>query len=263
MSLEDVLEKLSQGEITVTEAKAVLQTRHLLEIKSHTRFDANRELVSGTPEIVYCKHKSSKQIEEIVEHVLATKQKLLLTKLQPEHQELVQQLKQKFGARSDRGEHVSTLLLWKNKEPVASNEIPVVGILTGGTSDLPIATEVELTLTLHGVPHRLVNDVGVAGMHRLFDPLSDILDQKPSCLIIIAGMEGALPTVVAGLVDIPIIGVPTATGYGLGGDGTAALLSMLQSCSPGISVVNIDGGVQAATFAALLSKRIAQEKESS
>ena len=108
-----------------------------------------------------------------------------------------------------------------------------------------------------GVAVRSFHDVGVAGIHRLARPLEELRDFDPDCLIVAAGMEGALPSVVAGLVSVPVVGLPTSTGYGLGGDGTAAILGMLQTCSPGLSVVNVDNGVGAGATAALMANRAA------
>jgi NCAIR mutase (PurE)-related protein len=106
----------------------------------------------------------------------------------------------------------------------------------------------------------LVSDVGVAGIHRLFGPLQRMLDDDVDAIVVVAGMDGALPSVVSGLVDVPVIGVPTSTGYGVGGRGLAALLSMLQTCAPGLSVVNVDNGVGAGVTAALIANRVARAR---
>jgi NCAIR mutase (PurE)-related protein len=133
-----------------------------------------------------------------------------------------------------------------------------VTALSAGTSDLPVLEEAVAVAREMGVAVESFHDVGVAGIHRLTDPLQRLREFDPDCVIVAAGMEGALPSVVAGLVDVPVIGLPTSTGYGLGGDGTAAIMGMLQSCSPGLSVVNIDNGVGAGATAALISNRAAR-----
>ncbi|MBC7294096.1 MAG: nickel pincer cofactor biosynthesis protein LarB, partial [Thermoleophilia bacterium] len=130
-----------------------------------------------------------------------------------------------------------------------------VGVLTGGTADIPVAEEAVLVAAHMGCRVEKGYDVGVAGVHRLLEPLSRMLERGADVLVVVAGMEGALPSVVAGLVDLPVIGVPTSTGYGLGGDGTAALYSILQSCSPGLLAVNIDNGIGAGAAAALIARR--------
>ena len=130
-----------------------------------------------------------------------------------------------------------------------------VGLLTAGTSDIPVAEEAALVAVHMGCRVERGYDAGVAGIHRLLEPLTRMLESGADVLVVAAGMEGALPSVVAGLVDIPVIGVPTSTGYGMGGDGTAALYSILQSCSPGLVAVNIDNGVGAGAAAALIARR--------
>ncbi len=133
-----------------------------------------------------------------------------------------------------------------------------VGVLTAGTSDIPRAEEAALICREMGCQVFTVYDVGVAGLHRLFDPLERLLNEDGvDVLIVAAGMDGALPSVVSGLVPVPVIGLPTSVGYGLGGQGITALLSMLQTCAPGLSVVNIDNGVGAGAVAGLIANRVA------
>ncbi|MDQ3045315.1 MAG: nickel pincer cofactor biosynthesis protein LarB [Chloroflexota bacterium] len=134
-----------------------------------------------------------------------------------------------------------------------------IGVICAGTSDNPIAEEAALMAIEMGCAVELVSDVGVAGLHRLVAPLSRLMDSRPGldALIVAAGMDGALPSVVAGLVDVPIIGLPVSVGYGFGGDGVGALMAMLQSCAPGLAVVNIDNGIGAGAIAARIANRAA------
>jgi NCAIR mutase (PurE)-related protein len=133
-----------------------------------------------------------------------------------------------------------------------------VGVVTAGTSDIPIAEEAALLCREMGCQVHTVYDVGVAGLHRLFEPLQRLVAEVGvDVLIVAAGMDGALPSVVSGLVDVPVVGLPTSVGYGLGGDGIAALLSMLQTCAPGMAVVNIDNGIGAGAMAGLIANRAA------
>jgi pyridinium-3,5-biscarboxylic acid mononucleotide synthase len=132
-----------------------------------------------------------------------------------------------------------------------------VGIITAGTSDVPVAEQVQVLAEEMGCQVYSVYDVGVAGIHRLMGPLRGLFEAEVDVIVVVAGMDGALPSVVAGLVDVPVIGVPTSTGYGYGGKGVAALLSMLQTCAPGLVTVNIDNGVGAGTTAALIANRVA------
>jgi NCAIR mutase (PurE)-related protein len=131
----------------------------------------------------------------------------------------------------------------------------VVGILTAGTSDIPVAAEASLAAAEMGATVLEAWDVGVAGLHRLVAPLERFATARTDVIVVAAGMDGALPSVVAGLVDIPVIGLPTSVGYGLGAGGVVALTTMLQSCAPGLVVVNIDNGIGAGTTAALIANR--------
>jgi NCAIR mutase (PurE)-related protein len=133
-----------------------------------------------------------------------------------------------------------------------------VGVLTAGTSDLPVAEEAEVIAREMGCETRSFYDVGVAGIHRLFEPVRDLLKWGCDVVVVVAGREGALPTVVAGIVDVPVIGVPTSRSYGFGEKGLAALAAMLQSCSLGMAVVNIDGGVGAGAVGALIANRVGE-----
>jgi pyridinium-3,5-biscarboxylic acid mononucleotide synthase len=130
-----------------------------------------------------------------------------------------------------------------------------VGLMAAGTADIPIAEEARCTTELLDCKVITAYDVGIAGMHRLFAPLEKMLKAKVACIVVVAGMEGTLPTVVKSLVDVPVIGVPTSTGYGYGGKGESALMAMLQSCSPGLVVVNIDNGFGAGCAASLIAKQ--------
>jgi NCAIR mutase (PurE)-related protein len=132
-----------------------------------------------------------------------------------------------------------------------------VGVLTAGTSDIPVAEEAQMVATEMGCEVRAFYDVGVAGIHRLTEPLQALREPPVDVIVVAAGMDGALPSVVCGLVDVPVIGLPTPIGYGLGGQGVAALMTMLQTCAPGLTVVNIGNGVGAGATAALIANRVA------
>lgn len=134
-----------------------------------------------------------------------------------------------------------------------------IGILTAGTADIPVAEEARVVAEEMGCEVTVAYDVGVAGLHRLISPLKDFIQKDIDVLIVVAGREGALPSVVASLVDIPVIGVPTSIGYGFGEKGLSALMAMLQACSLGLAVVNIDGGVAAGALAALIANKVASK----
>ena len=154
-------------------------------------------------------------------------------------------------------DHLTVMVNKKDwSEPPKSGKI---AIMTAGTSDIAYANETEALARLLGVEVYTYYDVGVAGIHRLIEPVKNIIEEGVDALVVFAGMEGALPTVVAALVDIPVIGVPVPTGYGYGGKGETALASMLQSCAPGLAVVNIGNGLGAGAVACLIAKRCANK----
>jgi NCAIR mutase (PurE)-related protein len=152
-------------------------------------------------------------------------------------------------------------LVIKKKEYRQSLSGGRVGIITAGTADLPVAEEAEMIAQEMGCQTFLETDAGVAGIHRLAEPLGRMIESDVDCLIVVAGREGALPTVVAGLVDLPLIAVPASSGYGYGGQGQAALMAMLQACSLGLAVVNIDSGIAAGVVAALIANRAARARK--
>ena len=156
----------------------------------------------------------------------------------------------------------STLLVTRAGAQQPMETGGVVAVLTAGASDAPVADEAAWVACEMGCRIVRADDVGVAGLHRLEAPLRALREHRADVVIVVAGMDGALPSVVSGLVDIPVIGLPTSVGYGLGGNGVAALLSMLQTCAPGLTVVNIDNGVGAGATAALIANRVAAARRS-
>ena len=210
------------------------------------RLDTHRRLRRGLPEVVFCDGKTTAQLRQIVKRMAAAKEAVLLTRLEPQVfktlREALPQLRYHPMARLGS-------LRPSRVQPRGGLSV----VVTGGTSDLPIAEEAAVTLELLGGRAARLYDVGVAGVHRLLSQWR--LLQRARVIIVIAGMEGALASVVAGLVRCPVIAVPTSVGYGASFQGLAPLLTMLNSCVPGIGVVNIDNGFGAAYLAHLITKR--------
>lgn len=202
-----------------------------------SRLDIGRNRRIGIPEAVYAEGKTTAQCVAIVDALLARGDDPVIVTRANEEQ---------VGALSELGPvlSLSGTLTWRHADPM---DVLPVGILSGGTSDGPVVDECQATLRAMGVPVEVRNDVGVAGIHRLMDVLPTL--GQLSVVIAVAGMEASLPTVLGGLVKAPLIGVPTSVGYGSSFEGLAALLSMLSSCAPGISVVGIDNGYGAACAA--------------
>ena len=203
--------------------------------------DFQRRSRLGVVEAIWGEHKSTQQISEILRKFQLASETALVTRLTREKAEklLIEFPSAKFHEKS------CCLTIGAFEENISSEEKVI--ILTGGTSDLRVASEAEIALNLHGIKTKLLIDVGVAGIHRLLDRLEEIKLAK--VVIACAGMEGALPTVLAGLIPHPIIGLPVSVGYGISGGGKTALEGMLASCAPGLLVVNIDNGYGAAMAA--------------
>lgn len=207
--------------------------------------DCSRYARRGFPEVIYCEGKTITQIRRIAKEMLTHEGFLLLTRL-PEstYKKLKKLLPYLQYNKSGR-------IAYYSKKKVKPDRKKTVLIITGGTSDIPVAEEARTTLEVMGNKVKLLYDVGVAGIHRLFNTIEDI--SSSDVIIVVAGMEGALASVVGGLVSKPVIAVPTSCGYGANFKGVAPLLTMLNSCTPGIAVVNIDNGFGAAYFANLIN----------
>lgn len=205
--------------------------------------DTHRELRAGMTEIIYGENKDLKTLTKAIKLVLKGSKRVMVTRLS---REKAKSLKRKFPSLI----YDATSNILHSFFPRAKTE-NYVSILTAGSSDFKIAREAEIVCRLMGVKTYTAFDVGIAGIHRLTPHMDKIV--KSSCIIVVAGMEGALPGVIAGMVGIPVIGVPASTGYGAGSGGFSALLTMLNSCSPNIVVVNIDDGVGAGYTAALIA----------
>ncbi len=245
-SIRDLLDRVSSRRQSVDEAMGALRTLPFEDL-GHTKVDHHRVLRRGFPEVIYCAGKTPGQVAEITASFAARSGRVLGTRASPEQ----------FEAARDRVSDVEydpvARTLWLDRDPPA-RRMEGIALVVAGTSDLPVAEEAARTLEMFGQAPARFCDVGVAGIHRLLAHLAQI--READVVIVVAGMEGALPSVVAGLVSAPVIAVPTSVGYGASFGGLAALLGMLNSCSPGISVVNIDNGFGAAYQAAIINTAI-------
>ncbi|MBI4374143.1 MAG: nickel pincer cofactor biosynthesis protein LarB [Deltaproteobacteria bacterium] len=243
--IRQILETVSRGGMTVESALKGLRDLPFEDL-GFARLDHHRQLRTGVPEIVFGEKKETGQLLEIVERLWERSDRVLVTRID---EEKGRALVQKFP----HGEFLPSPRLFvvgkELKEPKVHGKIM---ILAAGTADLPVAEEARATSQFLGSPVESIYDVGIAGLHRLLAEVERL--RQASVIIAIAGMEGALPSVVAGLVGRPVIAVPTSVGYGTGFRGISALLAMLNSCVPGVTVVNIDNGVGAAVAAHLINK---------
>ena len=242
-NIKRLLAGFKTGKISLKGALKMLKDLPYTDL-GFARIDGHRTLRKGFPEVVYCQGKSHSQIEAIADNIIREEDSLLLTRATDE---IYVRLKAKYP--SIRYNETAKVIYFK-KRPLKGRGL--VLIITGGTGDIPVAEEARVTLEVMGNRVEKLYDVGVAGIHRLLD--KNELLRKSSVLIVVAGMEGALASVVGGLVSKPVIAVPTSIGYGASFQGLAALLTMLNSCSPGVAVVNIDNGFGAGYFASLINR---------
>jgi pyridinium-3,5-biscarboxylic acid mononucleotide synthase len=239
MEIEEALEQYKIGKMPKPELMRIL-ARKPYEDLGFAKIDTHRCLRRGFPEVIYCKDKTPEQVRKIAQEMAKSAGIVLGTKAKKEHIDAVRDFMQ-FDEESG--------LVWIENKPAAKQG--KVLVMCAGTSDIPIAEEAAKTAELMGSIVVRKFDVGVAGFHRLSSVMPDIQDAR--AIIVVAGMEGALPTVVSSLASVPVIAVPTSVGYGASFGGISALLTMLNSCSPGIAVVNIDNGFGAGYLASLIN----------
>ena len=231
----------------------------MLAIESLSRFanlDVGREKRKGLPEVILAEGKFAREVAKISQAMVRRTGRAIISRCDAAQ---VRSIRAVLG-KGSRLEYFpqSRIVIVKSKGYKPRRSGGRVGMLTAGTSDMPVAEEAEVIAREMGCEIRSFNDVGVAGIHRLFEPVRDLLKWGSDVILVVAGREGALPTVVAGIVDVPVIGVPTSRSYGFGEKGLAALAAMLQSCSLGMAVVNIDGGVGAGAVAAMIANRVGE-----
>jgi pyridinium-3,5-biscarboxylic acid mononucleotide synthase len=243
-----------QSTQTLLERLAHATAEHTTDrVEDYARLDLGRASRKGVPEVVLAERKTPEHTVGIVQRMLAATGFAIVSRVPAVTVAALQDALDP-AVTWERGTADRVIVL-RTSAYHAPPIVGAIGILSAGTSDLPAAEEAAAVCRAMGCDVAMVTDVGVAGLHRLFEPLRAILDRDVGAIIVAAGMDGALPSVVAGLVDVPVIGLPTAVGYGMGGNGEAALLSMLQTCAPGLAVVNIDNGVGAGAMAALIARR--------
>ncbi|MBT9172136.1 MAG: N5-carboxyaminoimidazole ribonucleotide mutase [Syntrophomonadaceae bacterium] len=250
--MDEILLALQRGEIDLDAARQKLNVLQIKKIGEVAKLDVNRARRTGAPEAILAQDKATEDVcrltlamAEASGYALVTRAKdsdlAALEKSVPEGYEL------------EINRQARTCLL-KRCEHVFG-ETGRVGVLAAGTADIRVAEEVVVTSRVMGCGVIKAYDVGVAGIHRLYGPLTEMTEQGVAAIVVVAGMDAVLPIVVSSHVSVPVIGVPTSVGYGMGKDGVAGLLTMLQTCSPGLAVVNIDNGFGAGVFASLIARQ--------
>jgi pyridinium-3,5-biscarboxylic acid mononucleotide synthase len=224
------------------------------------RADVGRESRKGVPEVILADRKHTDDVLAATRAFLAARGRAILSRAPDD---LIARLREAHPDYRFEVYGRSGGVVIKTASFVPPPSGGRVGVLTAGTSDVPIAEEAQMVAVEMGCQVAAFYDVGVAGIHRLTEPLRTLRDRAVDAIVVAAGMDGALPSVVCGLVDVPVIGLPTPIGYGLGGQGVAALMTMLQSCAPGLTVVNIGNGVGAGATAGLIANRMAAARAAS
>lgn len=242
--LKKLLEDIRGSRVAVDEGITILKDQAYLDLGC-AKLDTHRELRVGYPEVIFCPGKTAQQVKTIFQAMLERNVNILATRASEVLFEEIRQICPEAVFHA-----LAQVITVRKTETEAPDSY--IAVVTAGTSDLPVAEEAVITAELFGNRVEKIVDVGVAGVHRLFDQLDRIRGAK--VIIVVAGMEGALPSLVGGLVDKPVIAVPTSVGYGASFQGLAALLSMLNSCAGGVCVVNIDNGFGAGYMASMINR---------
>ncbi|MFC3039355.1 nickel pincer cofactor biosynthesis protein LarB [Virgibacillus xinjiangensis] len=249
--MEEILKKVQDGQLSVAEAKDQLAAYENL---GFAKVDHNRKVRQGFPEIIFGEGKTAAQIISIMDAIKSRGDDVLATRVAKEKAEEILKYQPDFIYNE-----TANILYWKKDMQPNMGDTGYIAIVCAGTSDLRVAEEAAVTAEFLGSDVRRFYDVGVAGIHRLLDNVEAIRDATVS--VVVAGMEGALPSVVGGLVSRPVIAVPTSIGYGANFQGLSALLAMLNSCASGVSVVNIDNGFGGAYNAVMIDRMARSARE--
>jgi len=255
MELSDILLKFKNGEISIKDAEMQLRINNYELVSDIAKVDFHRMKRVGIPEAIIADCKTSEEVASIARVHLEKERCVIITRVNEEN----------YASLKSLAEETNSKIRWeKRARIIILGEALIrsggkIGVVTAGTADIPVAEEAKVIAEEMGCSVSVIYDVGVAGIHRLFPELTKLLKEEVDAIVVVAGREGTLPTIVSGLVDVPVIGVPVSTGYGAGGNGNAALLSMLQSCSV-LTVVNIDAGFTAGAFAARIANLAAKSR---
>jgi NCAIR mutase (PurE)-related protein len=258
MDLHTILDKFANGSLNLSDMEKEISIHAIEKIGDIAKLDLGRETRRGMPEIIFAENKEFKDVIRIALAAIRHNGQTVISRIRKNELSKVSNTLKKKGVVVEVGRN-STILLASDKSFGRKMTSAKIGIMAAGTSDIGVAEEARLVAKAMGCEAIASYDVGIAGMHRLFPVLKEMAAQNVGAIVVVAGMEGALASVVASAVDTPVVGVPASTGYGFGANGIAALASMLQSCTLGLAVVNIDNGVGAGAYAASIAKRMTRK----
>ena len=253
MNIEQIFQSLQDGKISPSKAKKLLSLYSIEKIGNIAQIDTGRRNRKGIPEVILAERKELPDLKKIIKKTLTKNNEVLISRIKQKDYTKILEFAKKNKYKIKNGKNTTALLIYKNKIKKLGGK---VGIIAAGTSDIGVGEEARLVCESMNCDCLSSYDVGIAGLHRIFPVLKQFIDADVDVIIVVAGMEGALASIVSSIADVPVIGVPTSIGYGYGEKGVAALASMLQSCSLGLTVVNIDNGVGAGAAAANIANRI-------
>jgi len=256
--IREILKRLQENSCSIEEAEKLLRANLIEQVGDFAKLDLFRKIRTGIPEVIYAQNKDSLMLKEIILSFLKSKRFAIISRYTEKQRDFILNSIERKENYDIEVNDIGKIIIIKEKSFNFVKKKGIVGIITAGSSDIPVAEEAKAILKAMGCESFSSYDVGIAGFHRIFTPLSEMIKKGVHVIIVCAGMEGTLPGVVAALVDVPVIGVPTSTGYGMGEKGKGALITMLQSCSPGLLVVNIDNGFGAGASAALIANKIGE-----
>jgi NCAIR mutase (PurE)-related protein len=262
MDLKAILNKFAQGHLSIDEVQKQISIHSIEYVRNNlAQLDMGREIRKGVPEVVFAEGKEYQDIVRIILRAIRKKEKVMVSRIRRDELSKLCKDLRKRNLTLEIGKYSTTILVSQGNHHQTTRTGAKIGILTAGTSDIGVAEEARLVAKAMGCDVIFRYDVGIAGIHRLFSPLEEMINKNVDAIVVVAGMEGALASIVSSIVDVPVIGVPTSIGYGFGSDGMAALASMLQSCTFGLAVVNIDNGIGAGAYAASIANRMVLKRK--
>src|ERR687898_1280364 len=260
MDLHTILDEFANGSLSLSEVKKEISIHAIEKIGDIAKLDVGREMRrGGMPEIIFSESKEYRDIIKIASAIVRRNRQVVVSRIKKKELSRVAGALRRKGLNVEIGRN-STTLFASEKSFTCKMTGAKIGIMSAGTSDVGVAEEARIVSKAMGCEAVTSYDVGIAGMHRIFPALKEMFKQEIGAIVVVAGMEGALASVVASMVDIPVVGVPTSIGYGFGANAIGALASMLQSCTLGLAVVNIDNGIGAGAYAASIAKRMTRRK---
>jgi len=253
LNIEQIFQSLQDGKISPSKAKKLLSLYSIEKIDNIAQIDTGRRNRKGIPEVILAERKELPDLKKIIKKTLTKNNEVLISRIKQKDYTKILEFAKKNKYKIKKGKNTTAVLVYKKNNKKIGGK---VGIIAAGTSDIGVGEEARLVCESMNCDCLSSYDVGIAGLHRIFPVLKQFIEAEVDIIIVVAGMEGALASIVTSVADVPVIGVPTSIGYGYGEKGVAALASMLQSCSLGLTVVNIDNGVGAGAAAANIANRI-------